>query len=190
MRAASDSDTLTPLMEDDTGKNSKHVRYSALTNTSLPWTTTWRFESAQLKNVTISSWDRASRWNKQTSIPSSVQQSLGPGVSKEPDVHGHSIGLQRWAASPQSDGYRTHLSGSSDLFGHFSTGGRLCHSTSRLLNIRGRQLKQNFFWNLLFIGYNSNLKYPGGRPTWGKYFSNWKTEEDFRERPKHNSLPD
>ena len=81
---------------------------------------------------------------KETSISSSVQQSLGPGVSKEPDVHGHSVGLQGWAASPQSDGHRTHLSASSDLFGHFSTGGRLCHSTSRLLNIRGRQLKQDF----------------------------------------------
>ena len=79
---------------------------------------------------------------KETSISSSVQQSLGLGVGKEPDVHGHSVGLQGWAASPQSDGHRTHLSGSSDLFGHFSTGGRLCHSTSRLLNIRGRQLQQ------------------------------------------------
>ena len=71
-----------------------------------------------------------------------TEQKLGPGVSKEPDVLGHSVGLQGWAASPQSDGHRTHLSGSSDLFGHFATGGRLCHSTSRLLNIRGRQLKQ------------------------------------------------
>ena len=80
---------------------------------------------------------------KETSISSSIQQSLGPGVSKEPDVHGHSVGLQGWAASPQSDGYRSQFSGSSDLFGHFSTGGGLCHSPSRLLNIRGRQLKQN-----------------------------------------------
>ena len=71
-----------------------------------------------------------------------TQQNLGPGVSKEPDVLGHSVGLQGWAASPQSDGHRTHLSGSSDLFGHFATGGGLCHSPSRLLNIRGRQLKQ------------------------------------------------
>ena len=81
---------------------------------------------------------------KETSISSSIQQSLGPEVSEEPDVHRHKVGLQGWAASPQSDGYRTHLSSSSDLFGHFATGGRLCHSTSRLLNIRGRQLKQYF----------------------------------------------
>ena len=127
---------------------------------------------------------------KETSISSSIQQSLGPGVSKEPDVHGHSVGLQGWAASPQSDGHRTHLSGSSDLFGHFSTGGRLCHSTSRLLNIRGRQLKQKFFLNLLFIGCNFNLKYLGGSPTWGKYFWNWRTEKYLLERPKHDSLPD
>ena len=79
---------------------------------------------------------------KETSISSFTQQPLGPGVSKEPDVLGHKVGLQGWTASPQSDAYRTHLSASSDLFGHFSTGGRLCHSTSRLLNIRGRQLKQ------------------------------------------------
>ena len=103
LRATSDSDTLTSLLEDDTGKNSKHVRYCALKHTSLPWATTWRFESAEECHTQFLR--QGLQVEKGILISFFTQQNLGPGVSMEPDVLRHKVGLQGWVGSFSTIGW-------------------------------------------------------------------------------------
>ena len=71
-------------------------------------------------------------------------QFYGSGVGEKPHLHGHNLGLQRRSAFSQQVDSLAPLASTSTLPGISPRGRLLCRSSSRLLRVRGEELKRNY----------------------------------------------